>query len=78
MAESNEDLDFYEELRRVRSADPFQPFAIILNRGVRYEVTDPWQTAAGRSTFVIFPPRSGFVFFPLHQISSIEVLEPSH
>jgi hypothetical protein len=75
MAESD-DIDFYDKLRRVRLADPFHPFVIVMSSGERYEVTDPSSVAAGRTTFVVYPPKSGFYFFPLHQISSIEVLEP--
>lgn len=74
MAES-ETIDFYDELRRLRTADPFQPFVIVMTSGQRYEVIDPLAVATGPSMFAVFPPKSGLYFFPLHQISSIEVLE---
>ncbi len=71
-----EDIDFYDELRRVKRADPFTPFVIVMSSGARYKVTDPDSVATGPGMFCVFPPKSGLYFFPLHQISSIEVLEP--
>ncbi|MGB7158754.1 MAG: hypothetical protein WBD40_11845 [Tepidisphaeraceae bacterium] len=74
MAES-EQIDFYDELRRVRNADPFQPFEIVMTSGARYKVTNPESVASGPGMFCVFPPKQGMHFFPLHQISSIEVIE---
>ncbi len=70
-----EHLDFYDEIRRLQAAEPFQPFVIVMSSGARYEVDDPYTLAAGTAMFAVHKPKAGFFFFPLHQISSIEVLE---
>ena len=74
MAE-REEVDFAAELRRVLLAEPFHPFTIVMTSGTRYEVTDRLQCAIGRTSFTYYPPKSGAYFFPLRQISSIEVSE---
>ena len=71
----NEDINFYDEIRGLQAADPFQPFVVVMTSGARYEVTDPYSLAAGMSMFAIYRPKSGLNLFPLHQISSVEVLE---
>lgn len=75
MAES-EDLNFYDEIRGLQTADPFHPFVIVMTSGARYEVTTPYALAAGRTMFAVVKPKSGLNIFPLHQISSIETIEP--
>ncbi len=39
--EMAEEIDFSDELRRVRRADPFVPFVIVMTSGARYKVTNP-------------------------------------
>ena len=75
MAE-RENLNFYDEIRTLQAADPFQPFVIVMTSGARYDVIDPYSLAAGTTMFAVFKPRAGLNLFPLHQISSIETLEP--
>lgn len=73
---ADEELDFFEELRKYLNRRPFLPFVIVMQSGERYEITENTQVAVGRKAVVVVPPKSTHVFFPPHQISAIEVLEP--
>ncbi len=55
--EMAEEIDFFDELRRVRRADPFVPFVIVMTSGARYKVTDPESFATGPTMFCVLPPK---------------------
>lgn len=74
MAE-HEEINFEDELRRHRDAEPFTPFGIVVTSGDRYSITDPWQMAMGGNTVVAVLPKTGIRFFRKNQIVAVHVHE---
>ena len=74
-----EELNFEDELRRLRYADPFVPFTVEMASGDRYEVNDPDTFAFGNDLIFIFRARSkgGSAYCRIYNVSSIEITEPA-
>jgi hypothetical protein len=76
--EMSQELNFEDELSRLRNAKPFVPFTVMMASGDRYEVDNPDLIAFGND--VVFIARSrekgGSAYCRIYNVSSIEVGEP--
>lgn len=72
-----EELNFEEELSRLRNANPFVPFTVVMASGDRYEVNDPNIIAFGNDMLFIFRSKAkgGSAYCRIYNVSSVEISE---
>ncbi len=72
-----ETINFEEELRRLSTQSPFEPFIIHLSNGEQFDVTVPLQLAIAPegNTGIFLHPKRGIVYFRKNQIVSVHVRE---
>jgi hypothetical protein len=73
-----EEISFKDEVSRLKNADPFVPFRIVMASGDKYEVSNPDLLAIGASVIHLFHRNSNaYDILRVNQITSTEVLEPA-
>jgi hypothetical protein len=72
-----EEINFEQELMRLNSRDPFEPFTIKLTKGERFEITraNSFALQPESNTGMVFHPKRGMVFFRKNQIVSVHLNE---
>jgi hypothetical protein len=71
-----ERIGVWEQLIDARRANPFIPFHIIMNDGVRHKVMDRLSMAMNREKLVILPRRGTSIWLRLKNIESVKVPRP--
>ena len=65
-----------DDLKELLGRDPFVPFRIILTSGSTYDVSTPYQVAAGQSQLNYYYPKSDrWAILRLNQVASFEVMD---
>jgi hypothetical protein len=73
-----EEITIGSELRRLRDAEPFRPFAIIMSSGERYRVDDAPEIILAREAIVLVPlQRRSQSTLRMNHVSSIDLIEPT-
>jgi|HubBroStandDraft_3_1064219.scaffolds.fasta_scaffold1062787_2 hypothetical protein len=66
-----EEVKFEEVLDQRVNSIPFEPFAVSLTSGERFEINNQTQVAIGKSTVTLYYARSGFTTLRKSQLVAI-------
>jgi hypothetical protein len=70
-----EETSVDQELKDLLRAEPFRSFIVVRSSGDRYEVTDPFGVALGRSTIYVLRKGGGGAFIRKNQIVAVDFEE---
>jgi hypothetical protein len=66
-----EEVKFEEVLDQRVNSIPFEPFALSVTSGERFEINNQAQVAIGKSTVTLYHARSGFTMLRKSQLVAI-------
>ena len=66
-----EELSFENEINERLRREPFEPFALTVASGERYEINEQVQVAFGATTITLYHARSGFTMLRKNQLVAL-------
>jgi hypothetical protein len=68
-----EEVRFEDVLDQKVNSTPFEPFALTVTSGERFEISQQMQVAIGRNTITLFHSRSGFTMLRKNHLVTLHV-----